>query len=144
MQTRAVQDAIDSGELRQLDKLLRSLCPAAMWDWPTYFTYADAVKEKPTRIRMVAALAHRLLRDDHWAWRMPQMLEAIELHSLWQFRPAGNSRDHPDCAALSCRTERFDSEFWQNNHPANCARVYCRCSIRSYRFDEDINSSSNS
>ncbi len=129
-QAGAVQSAIDSGSQRELDQLLRNLCPTDMWDWPAYLAHADDQEEKPTRIRMVAALAHRLLRDDHWANRIPQMLESKDRHPRWQFRDCGDSRDPPACQKLSGRIERFDAEFWQTTSPAVCERVACRCAIR--------------
>lgn len=135
-QAQAVQAAVKSGNPRELDKLLRTLCPAEMWDWPAYFAYADEQEEKATRIRMVAVLANRITRDAHWNERMPQLLENTESHPVWQFRTVADGRDPEECADVAGKTERFDSAFWQSNSPANCDRVYCRCTIRAYRIDE--------
>ena len=132
-----VQAAIDSGSPRELDQLLRTVCPAEMWDWPAYAEYAQRINEKPTRIRMVAAFGHRILRGDHWARRLPQLMLNISRRPLWSFRIAGDRRDPPECVALAGTTERFDSAFWQANNPAHCDQVMCRCSIRAYGLDEE-------
>lgn len=135
-QADAITAALDSGNPRQLDRLLRAICPADMWNWSAYMAYAQEFGEKPTRIRMVAALANRLMRDDHWAQRMPQLLENLENRPLWQFRAVGDSRDPPACTKLTGRTERFDSPFWATHSPARCERVRCRCTIRAYGIKE--------
>jgi hypothetical protein len=135
----AIAAALDSGSSRELDRLLRTVCPDQMWDWPAYTAYANRVSEKPTRLRMVAALAHRILRDDNWSRRMPQLIANLDNRPLWQFRAVGDSRDPPACAKHSGRTERFYSEFWQLHNPAACNEVFCRCTIRAYgqkEFDE--------
>ena len=85
-QAHNVQVAINSGSTRELDKLLRALCPIEMWDWPAYAAASVYLREKPTRIRMVAALAHRLLRDDHWVNRVPQMNQNVRHRPIWQLR----------------------------------------------------------
>lgn len=137
-QADAITAALDSGRPRELDRLLRTICPADMWDWPAYAAYAEEAHEKPTRIRMVAALEHRLMRDDHWARHMPQLLANLENRPLWQFRAVDDGQDPPECKQLSGRVERFDSEFWQSHGPTTCDKVRCRCTIRAYRLDEAI------
>lgn len=132
-----VQAAINSGNPRELDQLLRTVCPADMWPWPAYTEYALRVNEKPSRIRMVAALCHRIMRDAHWAEHMPELLAGSDRRPLWQFRDCGDGRDPEACEDLSGTTERFDSAFWQANNPAHCDQVMCRCSIRAYRLDEE-------
>jgi hypothetical protein len=131
-QASAVTTAIDSGSPRELDRLLRTLCPDQIWDWPAYMEYTTRVGEKPTRIRMVAALAHRIQRDDHFSLRIPQLLRNIDNRPLWQFRAAGDSLDLPACTKLTGCTERHDSDFWKTNNPAECEHVMCRCTIRAY------------
>lgn len=135
-QAAAIAASFDTGNPRVLDGLLRTICPADMWDWPAYTAYAKRVDEKPTRLRMVAALAHRFQVDAHWSERIPQLLQNIDFRPLWQFRACGDSRDPPACRKLSGRTERFDAAFWQTQNPSECDRVICRCSIRAYRLDE--------
>ena len=136
VQADAIMAAFDAGSPRELDYLLRTMCPEDMWDWPAYAAYAQEFGEKPTRIRMVAALAHRVMRDIHWAQRMPQLLANLAYRPLWQFRPAGDAHEHPACKNLSGRVERFDSEFWQTHGPTICDKVRCRCTIRAYGIEE--------
>lgn len=135
-QSVAIAASFDTGNPRVLDGLLRTICPAEMWDWPAYMAHAKRVDEKPTRLRMVAVLAHRIERDAMWSQRLPQLLDNQEYRPLWQFRDCGDSRDPPACRKLSGRTARFDAAFWQTQNPSECDQIICRCAIRAYRLDE--------
>lgn len=134
--TSAIVVACETNNPRVLDSVLRTVCPEKIWDWPEYIAYAERVSDKPTRLRMVAALAHRIERDAMWCQRLPQLVDNQNQRPLWQFRDCGDRRDPPACSKLSARIERFDSEFWQTQNPASCDRVNCRCTIRAYRTDE--------
>lgn len=132
----AIAISCETDNLRALDVVLRTVCPKQLWDWPDYMAYAERVGDKPTRLRMVAALAHRIVRDATWSQRLLQLLDNQEQRPLWQFRDCGDNRDPPACTKLSARIERFDSKFWQTQNPASCDQVTCRCTIRAYRTDE--------
>ena len=72
-------------------------------------------------------------RADHWAHRLPQLLDNVDARPWWQFRAVDDGRDPPECLAHHGRIERFDSPFWSEHNPAHCARKDCRCTIRAYR-----------
>jgi hypothetical protein len=134
----AIQAAMESGDPRELDQLLRTVCPSEMWHWPEYFEHAKHQETKPTRLRMVAAVANRLMRDDYWAMRIPQLMELTDRHPFWQFRPAGDRADPPPCAEHAGRLERFNSAFWKAHNPAACSLINCRCTIRLI-MDHELN-----
>ncbi|WP_155419675.1 hypothetical protein [Variovorax paradoxus] len=131
-QSDAISAALASSDYRTLDQALRRGCPGEMWDWPAYAEFAQRIGQKATRLRMVARLAHRLIRADHWSHRLPQMLEGADRRPYWQFRIAGDSLDPAECQAHQGRIERFDATFWHEHSPAVCTRVECRCTIRVY------------
>jgi hypothetical protein len=135
-QTINIKCAVESGSTRELEKLVGSVCPSERWIWPAYETYALRIGNRPTRARMVAALCHRILRDAHWTFRMPQLLANTQRRPLWQFRAAGDSRDPLACKNRTGQVEHFESIFWLNHIPAQCTHVYCRCTIRAYCLDE--------
>ena len=71
-------------------------------------------------------------RKEHWANRLPQLLENVDRRPYWQFRVVGAMHDPPACKALDGRIERYDSAFWAQHNPAKCLRRECRCTIRAY------------
>lgn len=132
----ALRTAHDSNSPRDLDRALRPLLPAAMWPWPGYEQWAGMVGEKPTRLRMVAAVASLLLRRVHEQARAQQLVENADHRPYWQLRVVGDSMDWPQCKKLDGRIARWDSRFWQTHGPQQCSLVGCRCSIRAYTAEE--------
>lgn len=75
-------------------------------------------------------------RRAHWRDRMPQLLANVDRRPYWQFRTVDDGRDNPACQAEHGRVERYDSEFWRRQNPANCQRNDCRCTIRAYGLQD--------
>lgn len=126
-----LHQACINGESRSLDRLLRTLVPTEMWEWPGYYAWAKRVEQKPTRIRMVAAAANMLQSRVTQQIRLAQMLEN-DRYPFWQMRAVGGPGDCPDCAQHDGRIELSSSDFWRSHGPVVCRNIGCTCSVRAY------------
>lgn len=126
-----LHEACVNGDPRSLDRLLRTLVPAEMWEWPAYYAWAKRVEQKPTRIRMVAAAANMLQSRVTQQIRLAQMLEN-DRYPFWQMRFVGDPGECLECAQHDGRIELSSSAFWKTHGPFVCRHVGCKCSVRAY------------
>jgi Phage Mu protein F like protein len=129
---KAIGQAIQAGDSTQLDRVLRDICPTEAWAWPAYSEYAARTNEKPTRLRMVAAVAHAIERQVMFTDSLAQLMGNVSARPIWQLRAVCDGRDPEECEKLDGQTARYDDQFWLTNGPTQCEKVYCRCSIRAY------------
>ena len=126
-----LQAAHEAGDSRATDRLLREGCPADMWDWPEYTAWAEEVGEKPTRLRMVAAMNHHLWHLCSRLDEIDRLKQITDRRPIWQVRAADDGNDPPACAKLNNRSERWDHPFWRTTSRKHIRQCGCRCIVRS-------------
>lgn len=134
-----LREAYAAGDPRALNHALREVTPTEVWDWPAYQEWAVMVGEKRvTRLKMVEALTHFIYGRSTRAEKHKQALEGRERNPLWEFRPAGDGRDWPDCRAKAGFRAEWNDPRWRREMlaPFFCQRVGCRCAIRTYSTRE--------